>query len=147
VRPVQTPGVLDDGSLPGNRHREYQGVEPWIVEALADEPSGGHEHTRLVGREFVELREGVAAPAWRDIAVQRHDGRHMGLKLRRKALEVIASLGEDKRDAPLGEQLPRVSHDQLGASVVSRQRGVDLLDGRVGRQRGRVEGRVATDDA
>ena len=33
---MQSPRVLHEGALPGDRHRQKERVESWVVEALAD---------------------------------------------------------------------------------------------------------------
>jgi predicted GH43/DUF377 family glycosyl hydrolase len=46
---VQAAGVLLQRSLPGNGHRQHQGIERGMVEAFADELSGRQQDARRVG--------------------------------------------------------------------------------------------------
>jgi hypothetical protein len=48
VLPVQSADVLGKGSLPGNRHRQEQGVEGSVVEAFT-EVAAGCENESLIG--------------------------------------------------------------------------------------------------
>jgi hypothetical protein len=62
-------------------------------------------------------------------------------------LQVIAPFCQHDRAAALRRELQSVLRDRLAAPHVSCERGVDLLDTRIGGQRCGIEGRVAPHDA
>ena len=57
VESVKSSGVLCDGAAPGDGHGEEEGVEAGVVEAFADEFSGGNDNAWFVlgnGGELIE---------------------------------------------------------------------------------------------
>lgn len=60
VEAVKSSGVLGDGAAPGDGHGEEEGVEAGVVEAFADEFSGGDDDAGFVLGNRGELIEGGA---------------------------------------------------------------------------------------
>jgi hypothetical protein len=52
VGATKATGVLRDGSLPSDRHRQQQRVESRVIEAFADVAAGGEYDARLIVREL-----------------------------------------------------------------------------------------------
>ena len=56
---MQAPDVLGDGSAPGNRERQEEGVEARIVEAFANKSTGGDHNAGLAVGGALETIEGL----------------------------------------------------------------------------------------
>ena len=59
---VQATCVLNEGSSPGNRKREEQGVETRVVEALADVSAGGEQEAFLAIGDRLEPHRRFSGP-------------------------------------------------------------------------------------
>lgn len=55
VLTVQAAGVLRKRALPGDGHRQYQGVEGRMVEAFADQLARRKQHPRSIGWQRLQF--------------------------------------------------------------------------------------------
>jgi len=85
---LQAAGVLYERALPGHGHREEERVQPAVVEALADEPSGGKDDTLLGGRNVGELRSDLPVCLGRQTTAKHHDVPHGPTQAFREVLEL-----------------------------------------------------------
>ncbi len=67
---VETSGVLLKRSLPGNRHRQYQGVERRVVEAFSHQPPGRKQYMRCGVAKLRERLEYRGTLLFRQAPVQ-----------------------------------------------------------------------------
>lgn len=145
MRAVQSPGVLHDGALPRDRHREHERVQAWVIEALADESPRREDEPRFVGRQLGEGGERGSAAAGCDVAVEGHEMRDVGSQSGGEPVEVLTAFGQDDGRSSFAQQAQYVLGDEFQSGLVAGDRGVHLLDPRLGRQYGRVEAGVAAD--
>src|SRR3954469_14161748 len=119
------PAYWGHRALPGDRQREHERVQAWVVEPFSDEPTGGEEDPRFVGREHRIC--GASRPDAKP-AVQ--DGKTIGLlgDQGRERVEVFATLGEDERVATLAQFAERVKGDPSRALLVAGDGAENLLD-------------------
>jgi len=143
---VQTTGVLDQGSLPGDRQREEKRVEPRVVEALADVTPGRKHEAFLAFRNRRELLL-HSAPRLGAHATLEHDkmAREF-LKPGCEVIEMIFPLREEDRRSSLFERLEHVVQNEAVALLVSRSRRVQLLDARCAAIHFRLKLRVTDDE-
>src|SRR5208282_4248816 len=116
---VETTGVLDQGTLPGNRQREEKCVEPRVVEALADVAPGRKHEPFLALRNRCELVLD-SAPRPGGHATLEHD-KMAGefLEPGGEVVEVIFPLSKEDRRSSLFERLKDVVQNETVALLVS----------------------------
>jgi hypothetical protein len=101
--PVQAACVLLQRAFPGNRHRQYQGVQRRMIETFADELPDGQQDEGCLGRQRVEFRNERSPLLPRHPAVQdewrRHPPGHGGMD----GAEMLGALGQHQHLAALLE--------------------------------------------
>ena len=69
---VQPAGILLERTAPRDRHREKEGIEPRIIEPLADKAPGGEHDAAVLRGRFLEAAECCGLPE----APHHHGHRH-----------------------------------------------------------------------
>jgi len=128
MQALDSTRVLDQCSLPRNRHREEECVERGIVEPLAYVAPRRHDDARAgSGRGDRRLTRPSARP--RATAQNRHPWADPSDQVGEK-LQMILSLGQHDGPPALLERQTHVTSDKLSASAVS---GYGPVDGMVRR--------------
>ena len=131
VQAVQPAGILGEHSAPGNRHGQEQGIEPCIIEALAEITTRRHQHPFLAVRN---CRQGFGCRPRLPSAHAAAENDDILRELRqtaRPAVEMILALGDDHRRATGFERRQDVVEDQIIPRRVLSELCVKFLDCRL----------------
>lgn len=123
MKPVKTPGVLRQGSPPGDRHGEEERVQALVVKALSEVATGRHDHPLVL-------------PPTQDNDVLGEAGEPIGQRF-----QMNRSFGDGNRRAPSLQGGQHIIEDQLVATLVAGERAIDVPDRN--RRRGRLTVRHA----
>ena len=129
---MQPPRVLHDGAPPRDRHRQEQGVQSRIVEALSDVPPGGEDQELLAIGDGGQSGQRLSALLRADTSLQHNQVASECTQAAGEKVEMVLSLGEHKRGTPGVERADDVVQNQVVSPCVARERTVDALDGKVG---------------
>lgn len=125
--------MLDDGSFPGDRHREQERVEAGIIESFSDVAPGCDHQPRAVVWKVCELPQCGASCFRLDAAVEDDEVRDILTKRAGEALEMITTFGQDDCGASFAHQFARVGDGKPQSVAVGCEDAVDLLNRRFGR--------------
>jgi hypothetical protein len=143
VLAVQAAGVLLEGALPRDRHRQDQSVERRVVESLANQLAGGQQDARRVWRQRFQCRQHGRALLLRRTALQRDQVLDQPAQGRIDCGEMLRALGQDQNLPPLQIGVDDLPDDAGRTSVIDRQCPEDLLDSGVGMHDGAPSGFAA----
>lgn len=105
---MKASSVLDQGTPPGDRHREEQRVEARVVEAFADVTARREHEARFIRRNTSEPFQGPAPFLRPGSAAKDDDVWADGGEPGRQDIKMIASLREDNWRAPFREDAREV---------------------------------------
>ena len=125
---VKAAGVLDERALPRDGHGQEEGVQPRVVEPLADVASGRQDEALLVARDGGQLRLGLPPCLGGHTALEHHEVTRKASQARGEVLEVVSPLREEDRRSSLLEGANHVVQDELVALAIGGDRGIELLD-------------------
>jgi hypothetical protein len=94
VKPMQATGILSQRPLPGDGHREEEGVQARIIEALAQVTSGREQDALVIiwyAGELLSHRRTLPDP---HATSQHHEIPHQRLKPSRQQVKVLPALRE-----------------------------------------------------
>ena len=128
MQPVQSTDVLRDRSMPGDGKRQEQGVEPGVVESLADVAAGRQEHAILM--RWNRGQRGVRAIALGFAHATAKDDQvpHLGREAAGQLIEMIISLGQNDRRSPVSNGLHDIAGDEAVAIGIGDQIVVEILE-------------------
>lgn len=132
------PTYCARGSLPGDRHRQEQRVEPGIIEAFADIAACCKDQALSVVRDM-QCCSGLLAVFCGHAASQHYEISHEWRKSLVKIIEVVLSLCQDDRRTLRLERFQHIIENQIVPPAVLRQSRIDCGHGGAfdRRQRGR----------
>ena len=91
---MKPAGVLHEGALPGDGHRQEQGIEPRVVESFANVAASGKHESWFVVRDGGQGREGSAPLGRRHASLENDEMASTSLKAVGKVLEMVLALGQ-----------------------------------------------------
>ena len=91
---MKSPGVLNEGTLPRNRHSEKKGVQPCVVETLTDEATGCEQKPFFGFRNRFQLLADRSSLFDRTATVKHDDVLYQAPKALIKKLQMLLSLGQ-----------------------------------------------------
>ena len=66
--------ILEQGTFPGDGHRQQQRVSSWIIQAFTGQATGGQKQAGLIAGERLESSQGRSACLYSRIAIQNDMG-------------------------------------------------------------------------
>src|SRR5439155_19398103 len=124
---MESAGVLDQGALPREWHREEHRIEPRVIEPFADVAAGRDHEARLVVRDGCQSRRGGPPFSRCHAAVEGDQMVSYTPKAGGKGLKMVLAFGEQDRRAAFSQRGRDVIQDETVALLVGCQRGVERL--------------------
>ena len=112
MRPVKASAVLDERALPRDRHREEEGVETGVVEALADVATRREDEALGRVQNRGKLIGGATLLLGGHSALQHEEVAHESAEVHGKVLEVIFPLREEDGRSSLLKRLGPASEPE-----------------------------------
>ena len=129
---MEPAAVLDQCTLPGNRHGEKESVEPRVIETFADIATRRQDEPLGRLRNRPKLVEGTTPLLGRHPASQYDEVSHEPPEFLRKVFEMILSFREQDRRAAFLHRGNDVVDDMPVSGLIARERTVNFLYADVG---------------